>query len=164
VAQRPVSGRIEAVAAKAKGCTMCSLYRNATQTIFGEGPAGARLMPVGEQPGDQEDLAGRPFVGPAGKLLDRALVDLELQAIKPRLVIALGMTAASALAGHAVVLFQGPSPHHRVRRRSPGHGCAAPFRAAPDPDFGRAASGLRRNRRRPQICRRFRQLMLRSSV
>jgi uracil-DNA glycosylase family protein len=54
-------------------CTNCDLYRNATQTVFGEGPASARLMLVGEQPGDREDLAGHPFVGPAGAVLDRAL-------------------------------------------------------------------------------------------
>jgi DNA polymerase len=54
-------------------CTRCSLYRNATQTVFGEGPKSARLMLVGEQPGDREDVEGRPFVGPAGKVLDRAL-------------------------------------------------------------------------------------------
>lgn len=57
----------------AAGCTRCDLYRNATQTVFGEGPISARIMLVGEQPGDQEDLAGRPFVGPAGQVLDRAL-------------------------------------------------------------------------------------------
>jgi uracil-DNA glycosylase len=55
-------------------CTACPLYRNATQTVFGEGPDGARIMFVGEQPGDSEDIAGRPFVGGAGKLLDRCLV------------------------------------------------------------------------------------------
>jgi DNA polymerase len=54
-------------------CTRCDLYRNATQTVFGEGPISARIMMVGEQPGDKEDLAGRPFVGPAGLVLDRAL-------------------------------------------------------------------------------------------
>jgi uracil-DNA glycosylase len=54
-------------------CTRCDLYRHATQTVFGEGPADARIVLVGEQPGDQEDLAGKPFVGPAGQLLDRAL-------------------------------------------------------------------------------------------
>jgi len=54
-------------------CEACPLYKNATQTVFGEGPRGARLVLVGEQPGDQEDRAGHPFVGPAGKLLDRAL-------------------------------------------------------------------------------------------
>lgn len=61
------------IATEARGCTRCPLYRNATQTVFGEGPADAALMLVGEQPGDQEDLAGLPFVGPAGKVLDRAL-------------------------------------------------------------------------------------------
>jgi DNA polymerase len=64
---------IEELAAEAKGCTRCPLYKNATQTVFGEGPAHAALMLVGEQPGDQEDIAGRPFVGPAGRVLDRAL-------------------------------------------------------------------------------------------
>lgn len=59
---------------EALGCTRCPLYRLATQTVFGEGPADAELMFVGEQPGDQEDLAGRPFVGPAGQLFDRALM------------------------------------------------------------------------------------------
>ena len=63
-----------ALRAEAAHCTRCPLYRDATQTVFGEGPVDARLMLVGEQPGDQEDLQGRPFVGPAGNLLDRALV------------------------------------------------------------------------------------------
>jgi DNA polymerase len=58
---------------EARGCTRCDLYKNATQTVFGEGPADAALMLIGEQPGDQEDLAGLPFVGPAGKVLDKAL-------------------------------------------------------------------------------------------
>ncbi len=58
---------------EARGCTRCDLYKNATQTVFGEGPADASLMLIGEQPGDQEDLAGLPFVGPAGKVLDKAL-------------------------------------------------------------------------------------------
>ena len=57
----------------AKGCKACDLYKRGTQTVFGEGPARADVMLVGEQPGDAEDLAGHPFVGPAGKLLDRAL-------------------------------------------------------------------------------------------
>ena len=57
----------------AAGCTACPLYAHATQTVFGEGPSHASLMLVGETPGDQEDLQGRPFIGPAGKLLDRCL-------------------------------------------------------------------------------------------
>jgi DNA polymerase len=57
----------------AAGCTRCPLYKDATQTVFGEGPADAPVVFVGEQPGDQEDLTGKPFVGPAGQLFDRAL-------------------------------------------------------------------------------------------
>ncbi len=56
-------------------CTRCELFRNATQVVPGEGPIGAGMMMVGEQPGDQEDLAGRPFVGPAGRVLDRAIAE-----------------------------------------------------------------------------------------
>ena len=58
---------------QAAGCRRCDLWKRATQTVFGEGPSSARLMLVGEQPGDQEDLAGEPFVGPAGQLLREAL-------------------------------------------------------------------------------------------
>jgi probable DNA metabolism protein len=65
----------QAVREEARGCTRCHLYECATQTVFGEGPVAAPLMFVGEQPGDQEDLAGKPFVGPAGQLFDRALGD-----------------------------------------------------------------------------------------
>jgi probable DNA metabolism protein len=63
----------EALREEAMGCTRCHLYKPATQTVFGEGPVDAALMFVGEQPGDQEDLAGHPFVGPAGQVFDRAL-------------------------------------------------------------------------------------------
>ena len=59
--------------ADAASCTRCDLFRHATQTVFGEGPADARIVMIGEQPGDKEDLDGHPFVGPAGRLLDRAL-------------------------------------------------------------------------------------------
>jgi DNA polymerase len=71
-AAAPVAGSL---AVQAATCQLCDLYKHATQTVFGEGPADARLMLVGEQPGDQEDLAGRPFVGPAGQMLDRALAE-----------------------------------------------------------------------------------------
>jgi len=145
---KPSAAKLAKVAREAKSCTRCPLYKNATQTVFGEGPVGVRLMLVGEQPGDQEDLAGRPFVGPAGKMLDRALVeagvdrtqvyvtnvvkhfkneprgkrrlhkkpnryevevckiwlDQELALVRPQLVLAMGVTAASALAGKAVTL------------------------------------------------------------
>jgi uracil-DNA glycosylase family protein len=63
----------EALLEEARGCTRCDLYKFATQTVFGEGPLDASIMFVGEQPGDQEDLAGRPFVGPAGALFDASL-------------------------------------------------------------------------------------------
>jgi uracil-DNA glycosylase family protein len=67
------SGSLIVLRRAARRCRDCPLWANATQTVFGEGRARARVMLVGEQPGDQEDLQGRPFVGPAGKLLDRAL-------------------------------------------------------------------------------------------
>src|SRR2546425_8123014 len=64
---------ISSVREAAKDCQACDLYKRGTQTVFGEGAPKVELMLIGEQPGDAEDLAGRPFVGPAGKLLDRAL-------------------------------------------------------------------------------------------
>jgi len=125
-------------------CTRCDLYRNATQTVFGEGPVHAPVMLVGEQPGDKEDLAGHPFIGPAGRLLDAMLeqagidrskcfvtnavkhfknvprgkrrlhrrpdageveacrwwLNIERELVKPRLLVALGATAALALTGN----------------------------------------------------------------
>ena len=69
------SDTLESLRREAASCRACPLWKNATQTVFGEGPPDAEIMLVGEQPGDQEDLEGRPFVGPAGLLLDRALVE-----------------------------------------------------------------------------------------
>jgi DNA polymerase len=69
----PQTASLSEVATAAKACTACHLHKRGTQTVFGEGPKRAPIMLIGEQPGDQEDLAGKPFVGPAGKLLDRAL-------------------------------------------------------------------------------------------
>lgn len=133
---------------EAMACTRCHLYKHATQTVFGEGPVDAPLMLIGEQPGDQEDIAGRPFVGPAGQLLDDALaqagidrsaayltnavkhfkfeprgkrrihatpdtgdisacrwwVEQELLIVRPKVVIALGATAARSLLGKAVTI------------------------------------------------------------
>ncbi|HEY2728313.1 MAG TPA: UdgX family uracil-DNA binding protein [Polyangia bacterium] len=130
-------------AAACRGCRNCPLYLHATQAVFGEGPIHARLMLVGEQPGDEEDRRGHPFVGPAGALLDRALADAgvsrsevyvtnavkhfkfiergkrrlhdkpkgreiracspwlrdELRLVAPRMVVALGATATTALFG-----------------------------------------------------------------
>ena len=71
----PTKPTLDRLRKAAESCTACPLYRNATQTVFGAGPASSRLMLVGEQPGDVEDLEGLPFVGPAGRLLDRALVE-----------------------------------------------------------------------------------------
>jgi uracil-DNA glycosylase family protein len=132
----------------AAGCTGCDLYKRATQTVFGEGAVTAPIMFVGEQPGDQEDLAGHPFVGPAGKILDKALVEAgiarrdayvtnavkhfkwepqgkrrkhkkpsaseiaacrpwleaEVQVVKPRVVVCLGITAAQSIFGKALRL------------------------------------------------------------
>src|SRR4029078_6929605 len=69
----PARPTLKTVREAARGCRACDLYKRGTQTVFGEGPRRARIMMVGEQPGDAEDIAGHPFVGPAGKLLDRAL-------------------------------------------------------------------------------------------
>jgi probable DNA metabolism protein len=71
----PQAGSLKALKAEAAGCRRCPLYKNATQTVFGEGAAHAPVVFVGEQPGDQEDLAGKPFVGPAGQMFDRALAE-----------------------------------------------------------------------------------------
>lgn len=139
---------IAGLRAEAEHCERCPLYRKATQVVFGEGPAPAPLMLIGEQPGDQEDRMGRPFVGPAGRLLDRALeaagldrttlyvtnavkhfkhelrgkrrlhrkpnigevkacrwwFKLELAAVQPKLVVALGATAARSVMNRTVVL------------------------------------------------------------
>jgi DNA polymerase len=72
------SEELEQLAAEAAGCQACDLWRCGTQTVFGEGPADARIFLLGEQPGDQEDRAGRPFVGPAGRILDKAIEEAGL--------------------------------------------------------------------------------------
>jgi uracil-DNA glycosylase len=133
---------------EARSCTRCPLFMNATQTVFGEGPRTAPVMLVGEQPGDQEDLQGKPFVGPAGRILDRALADAgvdrkrvyvtnavkhfkfeqrgkrrlhkkpnageidacrwwlehEIATLAPELIVAMGATAAGALARRPVTI------------------------------------------------------------
>lgn len=73
LATPPKDATLKELRAAAQHCTACPLYKNATCAVFGEGPARARIVVVGEQPGDQEDREGRPFIGPAGKMLDRAL-------------------------------------------------------------------------------------------
>ncbi|MGE3876415.1 MAG: UdgX family uracil-DNA binding protein [Parvibaculaceae bacterium] len=133
---------------EAANCRRCPLYKKATQTVFGEGAAHAAVVFVGEQPGDQEDRQGRPFVGPAGKIFDKALEEAgiarkdvyitnavkhfkfeprgkkrlhkrpdrgeieacrwwlkaEIALIRPKLIVALGATAARALSGKALVI------------------------------------------------------------
>jgi uracil-DNA glycosylase family protein len=71
----PETSNLSEIRAAAMGCTACPLYRHATQTVFGEGSPHAKLVLLGEQPGDSEDLAGHPFIGPAGQLLDRAMLE-----------------------------------------------------------------------------------------
>ncbi len=138
-----VRGTLDALRKKAAGCRACHLWKTGTQTVFGEGKSTATVMFVGEQPGDKEDLAGKPFVGPAGALLDAALeeagidrsaayvtntikhfkweprgqrrihqkpnrieiqacmpwLEAELAALKPKVLVCLGSTAAQTLLG-----------------------------------------------------------------
>ena len=75
----PESPTLPKLREAAAGCKACDLWKTGTQTVFGEGEKSSEVMFVGEQPGDQEDLAGRPFVGPAGKLLDRAMEDAGIE-------------------------------------------------------------------------------------
>ena len=140
VPDRPTLSRLKDAAA---GCTACPLHETGTQTVFGEGLTRSEILFVGEQPGDREDREGRPFVGPAGRLLDQALeevgidrklayvtnvvkhfkwtprgkrrihakpnwseiaacrpwLDAEIEAVKPRVIVCLGATAAQALLG-----------------------------------------------------------------
>jgi DNA polymerase len=74
----PDTADLERLREAAQNCRGCDLYKDATQTVFGEGPPDAEVVMVGEQPGDMEDRQGAPFVGPAGKLLDRAIIDAGL--------------------------------------------------------------------------------------
>jgi len=82
MADRKAHDTIAALRKEAADCRACPLWKDATQTVFGEGPQGATLMLVGEQPGDKEDLAGKPFVGPAGQMLDRALAEAGIDRAK----------------------------------------------------------------------------------
>jgi len=160
----PACLSIISLARDARDCQRCPLYKLATQTVFGEGPAHAPVMLVGEQPGDQEDQQGRPFVGPAGRILDRALaeagidrarvyvtnavkhfkfeprgkkrlhkkpnageieackwwLDQELEVIKPALTVALGATAARALAGRPIAIGTSRGRIMELRDRLPG--------------------------------------------
>lgn len=99
----PERGGLPALRRAAAGCRGCPLHRDATQTVFGRGNAHARVMLVGEQPGDQEDRQGEPFVGPAGKLLDRALAEA-------------GIDPADAYVTNAVKHFKFTRAEPRKRR------------------------------------------------
>ncbi|SRR5579871_2554439 len=77
----PATSTLEALRLEEATCSRCSLYLHATQVVPGQGPVGARLMFVGEQPGNDEDLRGLPFVGPAGRVLDRAIADAGLDRV-----------------------------------------------------------------------------------
>jgi uracil-DNA glycosylase family protein len=146
----PERATLPTLRSAAAGCQACRLWRDATQTVFGEGTRSSEVMMVGEQPGDREDLAGKPFVGPAGRLLDQALeeagidrndvyvtnvvkhfkftrkgkrrihkkpaadeiaacrpwLEAELDVVKPRVLVALGATAAQALLGRTFRVTQ----------------------------------------------------------
>lgn len=180
---------------EAAHCIACPLYKNATQTVFGEGPARANIVLVGEQPGDQEDLAGKPFVGPAGQLLNQALEEAgidrdtvyitnavkhfkfeprgkrrihskpnsaevkicsqhwlarELHAIEPDLVVALGATAAQALAGKgiAVTKMRGRALEWADGRRGlitvhPSYLLRIPDRQSKDAEFAKFVHDLK---------------------
>jgi DNA polymerase len=79
IAQVPAARSLTTLREAARGCRACPLWRTGTQTVFGEGPRKASAMLIGEQPGHEEDLAGHPFVGPAGRLLDQALQDAGIE-------------------------------------------------------------------------------------
>jgi uracil-DNA glycosylase len=158
----PPRPTLKTAAEASKACRGCELWKRGTQTVFGEGASHARVLFVGEQPGDKEDLAGRPFVGPAGAILDKALVDagidrkqtyvtnavkhfkweprgkrrihkkpnslevtacrpwldVEIELLRPEVVVCLGATAAQSLLG----------PKFRVTQQ---RGQLLPFEAAP---------------------------------
>jgi len=75
IAKPPATHDLDRLQAAAKKCRACPLWKTGTQTVFGEGPKKARILFVGEQPGDREDLEGKPFIGPAGRMLDKALAE-----------------------------------------------------------------------------------------
>src|ERR1051326_3659512 len=95
----PTNRSLPSLRSAAAHCQGCDLYKRGTQTVFGEGSAHATVMMVGEQPGDREDLAGHPFVGPAGRILDKALEAAGIQ--RQQVIVCLGATAAQALLGRS---------------------------------------------------------------
>lgn len=198
VPPRPTLSKLRAAAAQCRGCR---LWLHATQTVFGEGPASASVMLVGEQPGDQEDRAGHPFVGPSGGLLDQALqeagidrrrvyvtnavkhfkfvqpeltrrrlhkqptaaevracrpwLEAEIGVVKPRVIVALGSTAAQALLGRTfrVTRQRGTAVHTEwglvVATVHPSSVLRAPDDVRPDArrEFFRDIAGVARHLR-----------------
>ena len=197
----PPRASLKSLAEAAKNCRACDLWKNATQTVFGEGAANAAVMLVGEQPGDKEDLAGKPFVGPAGKLLDKALVeagidratvyitnavkhfkwdqrgkirihkkpngkeiaacrpwlDAEIVAIRPKVIVLMGATAAQALLGKdfrvtqhrgEFIAAQTPWPHEVTATVHPSSILRAPDEETRHQEMERFVDDLRAVARR----------------
>ncbi|HEV2677210.1 MAG TPA: UdgX family uracil-DNA binding protein [Aliidongia sp.] len=192
------AGSLGALRAEAAGCRACPLWEPATQTVFGEGPPDAPVLFVGEQPGDQEDLEGHPFVGPAGRLFDRALaeagvdrthayvtnavkhfkfelrgkrrihqkpggseikacrfwLDREIDLVQPRLIVALGATAAQSLFGKAMpvgksrgrLLDAGQGRTQALITVHPSYLLRLPDEAAKAEEYGRFVEDLRLTR------------------
>jgi uracil-DNA glycosylase len=197
----PEGAALPALRAAAAGCEACELWRLGTQTVFGEGPSPAELMLVGEQPGDREDVEGRPFVGPAGAVLDRALREAgidraaayltnavkhfrwtprgkrriherpdashvaacrpwlaaEVVAVRPRLLVCMGATAAESVLGPGVRVLRErgrfldtdlgvtamPTVHPSSVLRAPDAGARERAYADFLADLGRATAWLR---------------------
>jgi len=109
VLARSQTSATNVLAREARGCTRCDLYEPATQTVFGEGPSDARVLFIGEQPGDQEDVIGRPFVGPAGQLLDEALEEAGID--RRRIAITNAVKHFKFVPRGRRRIHQPPSPH-----------------------------------------------------
>jgi uracil-DNA glycosylase family protein len=104
----PTSGSsLKTLREEASRCRACHLWKDATQTVFGEGPQHAQIMLVGEQPGDKEDIAGKPFVGPAGQILDRALDEAGIE--RPRVYVTNAVKHFKFLTRGKIRLHQKPN-------------------------------------------------------
>jgi DNA polymerase len=104
----PTSGSsLKTLREEASRCRACHLWKDATQTVFGEGPQHAQIMLVGEQPGDKEDIAGKPFVGPAGQILDRALEEAGIE--RPRVYVTNAVKHFKFLTRGKIRLHQKPN-------------------------------------------------------
>lgn len=184
--EAPAPPSLGALADLIQGCRRCDLWRDATQAVAGEGPADARLMFVGEQPGDMEDLAGKPFVGPAGDVFDRALaeagvsrgdcfvtnsvkhfkheprgkrrlhktpdrgevqacrwwLDNERRLIRPRVIVALGATAAGAVFGRPMPVMKSRGQAFQLEDQAQGFVTVHPSYLLRIPDRAAKAEGF----------------------